>query len=391
MCETMNNYTNNPFTVLGGIYQNPVVRALVRLRLTDESTESERAFLRAVFEEDAQDGLLEYLSQLILYDENPFSRACARGNAPSAYLVRAMKDDLALLYRLATVKDDRYRIDATQNLFGFWDGATVKFLQAYYAQNGYGAWMKYRAFRFSGGTVSPIFSPSSVALSDLKEYAREKAEVRDNLENFLCGFPFSDMLLYGDRGTGKSSTVHAMVNEFFSQKLRLVEIAKEDLLSLPALKTQLSEIPMKFLIFIDDFSLSEDDPRFSTLKACLQGTMEGHADNVMIVATSNRRHIVEENFDTRKNSIHAGDSEQELLSLSDRFGITVLFSAVNKQTYQSILLQMARDESLPYSEDQLQLYGERWAILHGGRSPRRAKQLMDYLIACKKKGILPQI
>ena len=194
------------------------------------------------------------------------------------------------------------------------------------------------------------------------------------------------MLLYGDRGTGKSSTVHAMVNLFSEQKLRLVEIAKENVLSLPELKTRLADEPMKFIVFIDDFSLQESDDRVSTLKAALQGSMEGHVGNVMIVATSNRRHIVEENFSSRMNSVHAGDSEEELLSLSDRFGITVLFAATNKEAYLAIVRAVAADAGLRTPAETLEALAERWALVHGGRSPRRARQFVDYAYSCECKG-----
>ena len=219
----------------------------------------------------------------------------------------------------------------------------------------------------------------------------KKKEVRDNFENFLAGLPYADMLLYGDRGTGKSSTVHAMINLFSDKKLRLVEIDKENILTLPALKSMLASVPMKFVVFIDDFSLRENDDRVSTLKAALQGSMEGNVGNVMIVATSNRRHIVEENFATRMDSVHVGDSEEELLSLSDRFGITVLFASVNKQNYLSIVHAIAEEMKITTPAETLDLLAERWAILRGGRSPRRARQFVDYIYACEQKGVSVEV
>ena len=199
------------------------------------------------------------------------------------------------------------------------------------------------------------------------------------------------MLLYGDRGTGKSSTVDAMINLFSDKKLRLVEIDKENILTLPALKSMLASVPMKFVVFIDDFSLRENDDRVSTLKAALQGSMEGNVGNVMIVATSNRRHIVEENFATRMDSVHVGDSEEELLSLSDRFGITVLFASVNKQNYLSIVHATAEEMKITTPAETLDLLAERWAILRGGRSPRRARQFVDYIYACEQKGVSVEV
>ena len=131
--------------------------------------------------------------------------------------------------------------------------------------------------------------------------------------------------------------------------------------------------------------MSEHDDRISSLKTALQGSAEGHADNVMIVATSNRRHIVEESVSARENSMHREENEQELLSLSDRFGITVLFSATNKEAYLKIVRALASEDGVLLSGDALDAVAERWALVRGGRSPRRARQLVDYLIARQKK------
>ena len=170
-----------------------------------------------------------------------------------------------------------------------------------------------------------------------------------------------------------------------------MEIDNENILTLPALKSMLASVPMKFVVFIDDFSLRENDDRVSTLKAALQGSMEGNVGNVMIVATSNRRHIVEENFATRMDSVHVGDSEEELLSLSDRFGITVLFASVNKQNYLSIVHAIAEEMKITTPAETLDLLAERWAILRGGRSPRRARQFVDYIYACEQKGVSVEV
>ncbi len=376
--------------VLDGIFQNEAVEAFA-VYSELQSEENRSRFLRAIFRVGAQDDFLKYLSYVIVSNENAFSRACAKGE-PSPYLVEAYANDLKEIDRAVACLNEggfckgsfAHRL-RTRDLDAAWR------MQEYYAQNGYGVYLNYTAFRFANGELSPILTPSTVTLSDLKGFEREKEEVRDNFENFVRGLPYSDMLLYGDRGTGKSSTVHAMVNEFYMQKLRLVELNKEELLTLPRLKSILADVPMKFIVFIDDFSLSESDDRFSTLKASLQGTMEGCANNVMIVATSNRRHIVEENFDTRNNSVHAADSEQELLSLADRFGITVLFTSTNKHDYLYIVHELAKDEGVKLSGERLDLLAERWALLKGGRSPRRAKQFIGYVSASEQKGKTPEI
>lgn len=372
-------------TVLAGILSDPLIAAFA---LAD-GKKSRAQFLRRLYERGAEEAFAAYVAQAVLEDESVFSRTCAAMRRPSRYVTEAFTADLALLREaLAETEEDGFCLGKAPAPFGdAWDEGTVRRLAAFYKKHGYGRYLAHGAFRFQGGELVPILSPSETALTDLKGYEREKAEVRDNFENFVEGLPYADMLLYGDRGTGKSSTVHAMVNLFHDKKLRLVEIAKENVLALPALKTRLADEPMKFVVFIDDFSLQEGDDRVSTLKAALQGSMEGHVGNVMIVATSNRRHIVEENFSSRANSVHAGDSEEELLSLSDRFGITVLFAATNKQEYLSIVRALALDAGLKTPWETLEALAERWALVRGGRSPRRARQFVDHAYACEKKGV----
>ena len=192
------------------------------------------------------------------------------------------------------------------------------------------------------------------------------------------------MLLYGDRGTGKSSTVHAMLNRYFESGLRIVELNKENMLDLPKLRQILSSNPLRFIIFIDDLSLNEGDDKISGLKAALEGSVAGKTDNTMIVATSNRRHIVKESLSDRENSVHVNDSLQEQLSLSDRFGITVLFSSTGKAEYLSIVAGLCADYKIEYNEHIADL-AERWALSKGGRSPRRARQFADLALSCIKK------
>ena len=146
-------------------------------------------------------------------------------------------------------------------------------------------------------------------------------------------------------------------------------------------------LPFKFFLFIDDLSLEERDDKVTSLKASLEGSLSEKGSNVMIVATSNRRHILKENFSDRENSVHARDTMEEQLSLSDRFGLTVCFSSTGKAEYLSIVRQLAADRKLEIGEEELFALAERWALVKGGRSPRRAKQFIDYVYACTAKQI----
>ena len=371
-------------TVLSGILQDPALSAFRAYRNGDLSARA--GFLHELFERGAENNFSEYVKELVIHDENAFSRACAAGGNISPYLKRAYICDLAEIGRALDFSSPDFNMGKPSAPLVNWDEKAANLLYSFYQSSGYGKFISSAEFCWTAeDELIPVRSPSALSLGDLKGYEHEKAQVYDNLENFVRGLPYSDMLRYGDRGTGKSSTVHAMVKNFFPHKLRLVEIAKENVGHLPKLKSYLSSIPLRFLVFIDDFSLSEHDDRISSLKTALQGSAEGHADNVMIVATSNRRHIVEESVSARENSMHREENEQELLSLSDRFGITVLFSATNKETYLKIVRALASEDGVLLSGDALDAVAERWALVRGGRSPRRARQLVDYLIARQKK------
>ncbi len=364
--------------ILYGLLSDPLIAAL--------AAGNETEFLRRCYRCGAEERVAAYLFDAVRCDDNAFSRTCAAGKTPSALVRKAFSEDVDCIADALTRLPEGCRAGKTPALFAGNGKTCAARLKRYYAEHGCGIYLAHTAFRYAQGGLQPILTPSAVTLSDLKGYTEEKTAVRDNFENFVRGLPYSDMLLYGDRGTGKSSTVHAMVNLFAERKLRLVEIDKENILSLPALRAALAPLPMKFVVFIDDFSLREDDDRVSTLKAALQGSMEGHAGNVMIVATSNRRHIVEESFETRRNSVHAGDSEEELLSLSDRFGITVLFASTGKKEYLAIVNALADDLGIRTDKETLGMLAERWALERGGRSPRRARQFADYVYACEQKG-----
>jgi predicted AAA+ superfamily ATPase len=242
------------------------------------------------------------------------------------------------------------------------------------------------AFLLKDNSLKAILNPSPITVDMLKNYEQEKKIVENNIINFLNDLPYSDMLLYGDRGTGKSSTIHAMLNKYKGQGLRLIEVSKEQILQLGYIKELVCDQPLKFIIFIDDLSLDEYDEKTSSLKASIEGSISGGSKNTMLVATSNRRHIVKETFMDRENSVHASDSLEEQLSLSDRFGITVMFSSTDKSQYLSIVKQLAKDVNLKMDEGELFAIAERWAVSKGGRSPRRSKQIVDLIYSALSRG-----
>ena len=349
-----------------------------------------------------QDSFAKYLSGLILREDSLFARrACAAH--PQKALCAAMANDLRILQDLARQTErlpGRLKAETEAGFpkigYGTEDGLfgsdwasdkTVARLARFYRKNGYGIYIGNKAFTFDGENLKPVLNTPEITLRELKDYEEEKRAVEDNIVSFIGGLPYSNMLLYGDKGTGKSSTVHAMLNKYAGKGLRCVEIPKEQICLINKVKEVLSSLPFKFILFIDDLSLEERDEKVTALKAGLEGSIHERSSNVMIAATSNRRHIVKENFSDRENSVHARDTMEEQLSLSDRFGLTVCFSSTGKAEYLSIVKQLAADARLEIPEEELCSLAERWAIVKGGRSPRRAKQFIDYAYSCLAKHI----
>lgn len=376
-------------TVLRSILQDRVFGAFIAAK---ENADEERTaeFINEVLAAGAENNFTAYVCDRILMDENIFSVCCAADKTPSDYLKNAyLRDIKVILSYIADYTNDNPALFGTGCAVQPFDREGQQLyiqLKKFYKKYGCGQFIKYRAFGFENGELVPVKNPPEITLDDLKGYKNEKNTIDRNIVNFLRGLPYGNMLLYGDRGTGKSSTIHAMLNKYWKNGLRIVELNKENMLDLPKVRQAIMENPLKFIIFIDDLSLNENDDKISGLKAALEGSVSGKTANTMIVATSNRRHIVKENFSDRENSVHFNDSMQEQLSLSDRFGITVMFSSTDKAQYLEIVRSLAADLGLE-ADAELEALAERWALVKGGRSPRRAKQFVELALSCKKCGI----
>lgn len=246
---------------------------------------------------------------------------------------------------------------------------------------GYGIYAKNHMFRVDNEAIVPVLHPDEIVLSELVGYEREKQIIIDNTKALLEGKTAANILLTGDAGTGKSSTIKAVVNELYKDGLRIIELRKEQLREIPAILDELSENPLKFVLFIDDLSFRKDDDNFSALKAILEGSVSAKSKNVVIYATSNRRHLVKEKFSDREgDDVHFNDTVQELVSLSDRFGIQVTFNRPNKETYLNIVYSLADKKGIKYDADELDIAAERFALEKGTRSARAAKQFVETLL-----------
>ena len=332
----------------------------------------------------------EYVKELCLNSENVYVKTVAAKKSIPSYMREALEAELDTLQELSAL--DKETLCAPLKYSGFLPDFTttklhVKDIYLHRAENiekyGYGIYAKHRMFYVDeGGCIAPVLHPDKTELCDLVDYERERQIVIDNTKALLAGKPAANILLTGDAGTGKSSTVKAVANALWNEGLRIVEMRKDQLRSIPKVLDELSSNPLKFVLFIDDLSFPADDDNFNALKAVLEGSVTAKSSNVVIYATSNRRHIIKETFSDREgDDVHRNDTMQELISLSERFGIHITFSKPNKQTFLNIVHHLANENGIDMPTDELDLLAERFALERGGRSARLARQFIDGLLA----------
>ncbi len=349
-------------------------------------------------------------------DENPFSLAAERGELPPA-LVEQTRRDLRALRALfdLEVKTLIGLIEAAvPELEGAWGpwrdpkpvagparrreprraiarelaaakdwGVLVETLAEHHAAHGAGLFGRYQAFRWEDGNLRSVPRPDPVRLGGLIGYEKEREPLLENTERLLAGLPAHHALLYGLPGTGKSSTVKAVLNEYADSGLKLVELAKEDLRELPPLLDALRNRGPRFILFIDDLSFEEHEVGYKSLKALLEGSIEEPPENVRLYATSNRRNLIRERFSERDEAddVHWRDTMQEKLSLAARFGLRITFPAPDQKRYLEIVSGLVRERGVQVPESELRERALLWDRWHVGRSGRTARQFVDELEA----------
>ena len=380
--------------VFRALLEDPVVAKLVDL--TDRMDagasgmglvcDAAAAFEAALFEHTSN--WSDYLSNAVLESETICVRQAAAGTLPPV-LQTALDNELAFLQQLCSLTLDAL-LDAAEvpaeelAFLPRWETADLD-LPAAYAQRmsevgkkGYGMFAKHHVFTVENGKLVPVKYPDPQRLSELPGYEKEREKVIANTKALLAGMPANNVLLYGDAGTGKSSSVKAIANEFAPEGLRLVEVKKNQLYQIPDLMDKLAANPLKFILFIDDLSFSSNDDNFAALKAILEGSVGGRARNIAVYATSNRRHLIKETLTDRTgDDIHEADTRQELMSLSARFGLTVTFQRPEKARFAAILEELAKQHHIQMPMEELLVKAEAFAIRAGGRSPRVAKQFIE--------------
>ncbi len=374
-----------------GVLKKPLLKAFEQYVDAETFEEKSKAYAAFVAEIYTHGGsLTECVKKLVFEDENVYVKAVAKKQTVSPCVKRSADRELSKFGRLAqlTTQDFAADMDVNEGDIPTFTSGSLDMQTAYETRlqsidkYGYGIFSANGMFRLSDDKeIEPIVSADTIDMSKFIGYEEERGQVIENTRAFVAGRSPANVLLCGDAGTGKSSTVKAVANMFFDEGVRLIELRKDQLAYLPTVMAKISGNPLKFIIFIDDLAFNRSDDHFSMLKASLEGSASAKADNAVIYATSNRRHIIKESFGDRDgDDVHRNDTLQETLSLSERFGLVVLFQKPNKQLYLEIVRTLAKKHGVQMSEKDLEIKAEAFALRKGNRSARCAEQFIDSLL-----------
>ena len=362
-----------------------------------------------------------YLTWLLVNHENPYSMACEIGGDATGSIDAIAKHDYAIWMKLYQIDLLQFASEEEKEKFAVFidykgferqgktfnkrirdsvcelsvilaKAETVEVFQAaiteFYKQYGVGKFGLQKAFRIERQSgelqIVPIKNIAHVHLDDLIGYEIPKQKLIRNTQAFVEGRPANNCLLFGDAGTGKSSSVKAILNQYYDKGLRMIEIYKHQFQDLNDVIAQIKNRDYKFIIYMDDLSFEEFEIEYKYLKAVIEGGLEKKPDNVLIYATSNRRHLVREQFsdkEGRRDDLHASDTVQEKLSLAARFGESIFFVGPSRKEFQSIVLELAKRNQIVMTEEELLLAANKWELRHNGLSGRTAQQFIDALLS----------
>ena len=355
----------------------------------------------------------DYLAYIIANNENAFSTSCEKKGRTEGSINRAALKDFEIFGKLFSYdlsgcslellkdfvnnnEDDRYFnkrirnriIKLADDLAKSHDAEEfLDIVCRFYGDVGVGKFGLFKAFRISGEQdtevkIEPVVSVEHIYLDDLIGYELQKKKLTDNTEAFLAGKSANNVLLFGDSGTGKSSSIKAILNEYYDDGLRMIEVYKHQFKALSSIINQIKDRNYKFIIYMDDLSFEEFEIEYKFLKAIIEGGLEKRPDNVLIYATSNRRHLVREKYsdkEERDDDLHSRDTVQEKLSLSARFGVSIYYGSPDKKQFTEIVKGLALKSKLDIDESVLLAEANKWELSHGGLSGRTAKQFINYL------------
>lgn len=364
----------------------------------------------------------DYIAFYIIMNENPFSLTCERSGASDGSVNGFAKNDMKIFkeiseydfselekelgidcfsvitdYKSIEKREQLYNRNVSKYVRRISDGiASSKdeneifdIITSFYKDHGVGMFGLNKAFRVNRDRrgrleFTAIKNSDEASLDKLVGYEIQKKKLRDNTEAFVMGRKANNCLLYGDRGTGKSTSIKAIINEYYSSGLRMIEIFKHQLGELAAVISEVKNRNYKFIIYMDDLSFEDFETEYKYLKAVIEGGLEEKPDNVLIYATSNRRHLIKETWNDQNDydmDKHHSDTMQEKLSLVDRFGVTINYSKPNQKEFFEIVKKLAeRNPDFDIDEAKLLAEANKWEMMHGGLSGRTAQQFIDYMV-----------
>ena len=370
------------------IFKNLLKDKVVKNLLSVLKTKKISSYSKMISELYQSNGdLSQYLLQKILQDENQYMLKAAQKAEIEDVIKQTLDTELMSLNILSHL-DSNEVIEFVQggDFLPKWTVSEIDFTKEYYqrikdiSKTGYGSFAKYNTFVLQNKKITPILNPDRVSVVNFSGYAQEREKIVQNTKALVEGKFARNVLLYGDAGTGKSSSVKAIASMFADRGVRLIEVKKRNIYQLPKLIDSLASNPLKFIIFIDDLSFTTNDDNFTALKAILEGGASSINANIVVYATSNRRHLIKETFAERQgDDVHSSDTKEEMRSLSARFGLTVTFSRPDKDLYLSIVDDLAKEYNITLSSNELHIQAESSALRAGGRSPRTALQFIKGL------------
>ena len=334
------------------------------------------------------DNIADYLLSYIFKDDNIYINKYMRNENINDNLEESLKNELNFFEFLSEFDFNDLFSEEYLNKISKLESKKVNFYELYkkhieeMPKKGHGIFYDNNMFTLDDKkNIIPAKHKDMQNIKDLCGYERERSKVISNTKSLLEGKKANNILLYGDAGTGKSSTIKAIANMFKDDGLRLIEVKKSQLSFITDIIEDLSLSPLKFIIFIDDLTFSSNDDTFSYLKAILEGGVNSFPSNVVVYVTSNYRHLIKENFQDRTgDDIHIEDTIQQIMSLTNRFGIIITFQRPDKDLFIDIVLSYAEINNIKIDREELIKQAESYAIRSAGRSPRTAKQFIESLI-----------
>ncbi len=330
--------------------------------------------------------LTEYIFRLICEDDNFYVRAVARGDEIAEMLAACVQNELAILQRLARIRPHELQKEVSYyGVLPEWKNSDLDFGAEYHARlrqigkYGYGIYAANPMFVIRDEQIVPVKYPDRVQLSSLSGYEPERQAVIANTLALLNGKYAQNVLLYGDAGTGKSTTVKAIVNAYFGEGLRLIQISKADLPMLPVIMERIHDNPLKFILFVDDLTFAAGDDSFGILRATLEGSVAERPANTVIYAASSSQYLKPSDFADANSVSPVPDVIPEQQALAGRFGIRVCFRRPDRAAYLGFVQELAEQYDLHMDSAVLHQAAEEFAQRSGGRSPRAAKQLIEQL------------